>query len=325
MGHRADARMSFALDKLREAVARHGVVARVVVVDTKGSVPREAGTSMLVWNTGQSGTIGGGALEFEAAEAARGAMQAGQSWITRQALGPRLNQCCGGAVTLVTEVFDQASLPETTDTSFVRPVGKQSASEMPLAFRAALRRARGEGLEPPVKLSDGWLLEPISRPTRELWIFGAGHVGRALIAVLAPLPEFAITWVDTGPDRFPSDIPDGVSILPAADPALALRHAPEHAEVLILTYSHELDLALCHAVLQTDTARAGLIGSATKWARFRSRLAQMGHSPNDIDRITCPIGDPALGKHPQAIAVSVAADLLRAPHRHAVKERGQTG
>ena len=78
----------------------------------------------------------------------------------------------------------------------------------------------------------------------------------------------------------------------------------------MLTYSHALDLDLCHRLLAHGFARAGVIGSATKWARFRSRLAALGHAPDAIARIDCPIGDPSLGKHPQAIAIGVAQAVL---------------
>jgi xanthine dehydrogenase accessory factor len=167
------------------------------------------------------------------------------------------------------------------------------------------------------------MVEPVHRPPRALWIWGAGHVGRALVATLAPLPDFAITWVDTAPARFPDSVPAGVTCLPAAQPARCVAHAPVVAEHLVLTYSHALDLDLCHALLCHGFAFAGLIGSATKWARFRARLAALGHTPAQIARITCPIGDPALGKHPQAIALGVGAALLalRDNARHITGEK----
>jgi xanthine dehydrogenase accessory factor len=151
-------------------------------------------------------------------------------------------------------------------------------------------------------------------PASPLWIWGAGHVGRAIAAVMAPLPQWDVTVVDTTPDRI-TGLPDGVTPLVAADPARLVPHAPRGADHLILTYSHAIDLALCHALLTHGFASAGLIGSATKWARFRSRLAALGHPADQISRIACPIGDPALGKHPQAIAVGVAAALLRGGQR----------
>jgi len=184
-------------------------------------------------------------------------------------------------------------------------------SAMPLAVTRLLARARGQGALPrlPV-LEGGWLVERAVQPARTLWIWGAGHVGRALVSVLAPLPDLAITWVDTGAERFPGAIPEGVTQLIAANPADLVAHAPGQAEHLILTFSHQLDLELCHRLLGHGFGAAGLIGSASKRARFRSRLRGLGHSDAKILRIACPIGDPALGKHPQAIAVGVAAALL---------------
>ena len=120
-----------------------------------------------------------------------------------------------------------------------------------------------------------------------------------------------MTWVDTSEDRFPNDIPDGVTKLVAASPSQVVRFAPSHGEHLILTYSHEMDLEICHALLGHGFEFAGLIGSKTKWARFRKRLIALGHSEHQVDRILCPIGERALGKHPQAIAIGVAGALLR--------------
>lgn len=156
-----------------------------------------------------------------------------------------------------------------------------------------------------------------------LWIWGAGHVGRAIMRVMAPFEDREITLVDTAPDRMPNALPEHVAPLVATDPTRVVARAPQNADHLILTYSHDIDLALCDALLRVPFGSVGLIGSATKWARFRKRLTAMGHSDAQIMRIACPIGDPALGKHPQAIAVSVAAALTCAPVHHAT--RGATG
>ncbi len=304
--------MSFDAERLAAAVRRHGRVARVVVAGTRGSVPREAGTAMLVWAEGQEGTIGGGALEWEAVSRARRrlASEGAAPVADKMPLGPGLGQCCGGHVTLVTEVFGASELDAAPGAEPLRVIRVEGAAEMPLAVRRLLAAARREGVLPPPGLVDGWLVEPVAVPSRALWIWGAGHVGRALAAILAPLPSFAVTWVDTGPERFPTPLPEGVTAVPAADPVALAGHAPQEAGHLVLTYSHALDLALCDALLRRGFASCGLIGSATKWARFRARLAAMGHAAGAIDRIDCPIGDPALGKHPHAIAVGVAADLL---------------
>lgn len=241
----------------------------ITIVRTAGSVPREAGTQMMVWPDGSDGTIGGGALEWAAMAEARQMLADGTAHrVMTVPLGPALGQCCGGSVTLE------------------------------LTAGAAMTRQGGA----------------------PLWIYGAGHVGRALVSVMAPLPVWDITWVDTAADRFPADA--GVTTLVAADPARAVRHAADDAHHLVLTYSHEIDLQVCHAILSRPFARAGLIGSATKWARFRTRLGALGHPPATIARIDCPIGNPLLGKHPQAIAIGVAMAMLDQMSPNARKEAG---
>jgi xanthine dehydrogenase accessory factor len=302
--------MSFDRAALRSAVAAHGPLARVVVAAVDGSTPREAGASMLVWADGQSGTIGGGALEFAAAGRARKALAESKDRLDREPLGPALGQCCGGAVTLLTEVWTETRLDAQGDDVIARPV-PGGPEAMPLSVTRLLAAARNRGERPRPALKDGWMVEPVSRPARALWVWGAGHVGRAIVAILAPLPDLAITWIDTGADRFPETIPEGVTRLVAANPADLAVYAPPEAEHLILTYSHALDLELCHRLLGHGFAACGLIGSRTKWARFRSRLAALGHSDASVARIRCPIGDPSLGKHPQAIAVGVAHEILK--------------
>ncbi|MEM8824408.1 MAG: XdhC family protein, partial [Pseudomonadota bacterium] len=156
---------------------------------------------------------------------------------------------------------------------------------------------------------DGWLRDEATEGTRPVWVWGAGHVGAALVNILTPLQEVSVVWIDDVESRFPM-VPESVERLVAADMPRAMIHAPDDAQHIILTYSHDIDLALCHAALTRGFATCGVIGSATKWARFRSRLQALGHADAEIARIHCPIGDPALGKHPQAIAVGVAAALL---------------
>lgn len=304
----------FDLFALETALAAHGRVARVVIAAHDGSSPREVGASMLVWDQGQSGTIGGGALEFEAAKKARGMLAGGGRTVERVALGPSLGQCCGGAVTLWTEVFEAA--PEV-----VAGVVARGPGDMPLAVKRVLAAARGQGVRPSPGLVAGWLIEPLADAERQVWVWGAGHVGRALISVLAPLPGIAVTWVDVSAERFPESVPEGVTVIPASDPAVVADHAPLGAEHLVLTFSHALDLELCHRLLDRGFKALGLIGSETKWGRFRSRLKALGHEAAEIGLIRCPIGDPGLGKHPQAIAVGVAAELLREPETAAREMR----
>ena len=302
--------MGFDLAGLRDAVARHGRVARIVIAQVRGSAPREAGAAMLVWPGGPSGTIGGGTLEYQATESALALLSsAAEARLSQHALGPDLGQCCGGSVQLLTEVYDPARLSGCEDQEVIaRPV--VAGAGMTLPVQRLLNEARGQGQSPAPQLVAGWMIEPVARAAHPVWIWGAGHVGRALVGALSPLPDLAITWVDTGPERFPDTVAHHVTALPATEPARLVPHAPRGAHHLVLTYSHALDLDLCHRLLGHGFASAGVIGSATKWARFRSRLRALGHAPAQIARIRCPIGDPALGKHPQAIAIGVAASLL---------------
>ena len=291
---------------LISACALHDRVVRVVVTAVHGSAPREVGAAMWVWQTGQEGTIGGGALEYDLARAAR---RLTHDTHTRHALGPDLGQCCGGAVEVLSEVFDlkrAQALP--------LDVIARGPDPMPLQVHRILKAARNQGLQPVAQSVEGWMIEPVRPRDRSLWVWGAGHVGRAIVDVLHRVPGHAITWVDTHRDRFPDSVPDCVTLLPAAEPALLVRHAPIVADHLILTYSHSLDLALCHALLHRGFDTCGLIGSATKWARFQKRLRALGHQDAQIARITCPIGDPAMGKQPHMIAIGVAHRLLLDQH-----------
>lgn len=300
--------MGFDINGITDATARHGRVVRVVIASVQGSSPREVGAAMLVWEDGQSGTIGGGALEFQAARAAR--EMSDEAALTRHSLGPDLGQCCGGAVQLLAEVYDAQSVARFEGAEVIaRPV--TPGADMPLAVKRVISTARAQGALPVAQLLQGWMIEPVARAKRELWIWGAGHVGRAFVNVMTPLPELAITWVDTGFERFPKDVARIVSVLPAVNPVDLVGRAPVEAEHLIVTYSHALDLELCHALLGHGFGFAGLIGSKSKWARFKSRLRALGHGEAQIGRITCPIGDPEMGKHPQEIAIGVAAAMLR--------------
>jgi xanthine dehydrogenase accessory factor len=265
---------------------------------------------MLVWATGQSGTIGGGALEFEAVQALRARLGDGSCRVERIALGPSRGQCCGGAVVLVSEVFDATGLSQIDSAGALYVQHCEGEAAKPLSIERMQSHARNGTQAARFVFDAGWLAEPLAVAATPVWIYGAGHVGRAIVDVLAPLSEVDLTWVDTGLERFPNNVPEGVTCLPATDIAAASGLAPAGAHHLILTYSHALDLALCHALLSKEAAFIGLIGSGTKWARFQRRLSALGHGPAQIARITCPIGDPRLGKEPQAIALGVASALV---------------
>ena len=261
--------------RVASIVAREGAAALVTVADTKGSAPRETGAMMAVLADGSFfGTIGGGALEWEAMVLARQLATAGQP-VTRRidrALGPDLGQCCGGRVILDIRVFTAVDVADLAA----------------LERQAARHDAR-----------------------QHVMIFGAGHVGRALVMALAPLP-FRITWVDSRDDAFPARVPANADMLTSRDPPSVLASAPPGSFVLVLTHDHALDLAITAAALgRDDMLFVGLIGSATKRARFARRLGELGIDPLRVSSLVCPIGLPGItGKEPAVIAASVTAQML---------------
>jgi xanthine dehydrogenase accessory factor len=195
---------------------------------------------------------------------------------------------------------------------------KEHRAEWPLGVTRAVRdmlsgaRPRVPLLVRGAKGGTAWLIEPLARPVHCLHLYGAGHVGRAIVRVLEDLP-FAVTWIDTSAGRFPERVPPYATAQVAPDPAIFAGSAEADAFHLVLTYSHALDLAICHSLLRRGDFRfLGLIGSATKRARFLKRLAELGIGEVLLTRLVCPIGLPGVGgKEPAAIAVSVAAQLVQ--------------
>ena len=145
-----------------------------------------------------------------------------------------------------------------------------------------------------------------------VWLYGAGHVGQALARILMELP-LRLTWIDSRAELFPKTLPDGVRVLQDADSVRTAFDAPVGAYFVVMSHSHPLDFELCHALLErNDFAWLGLIGSDSKAARFRSRLARSGLGRDVIEKLVCPIGVEGItSKWPAAIAVAVAAQLMQ--------------
>ena len=259
-------------DALRAAALRWREEGRAAVVvevaATRGSVPRETGTRMLVSADAVLGTIGGGHLELSAiADARRQLAEGGAAHGQHIALGPTLGQCCGGAL----------------DLRFV-PL----ADDDPTHWRA-------------------------EAPRFELQLYGAGHVGRAIVRLLAELP-CRVSWIDEREDEFPPDLlPPHIQRLCVEPVEAEVAAAPPGCFYLVLTHSHDLDLALAQAILaRGDFGFFGLIGSATKRARFENRLLARGLPAERVARMVCPIGLPGIGgKEPQMIAIAAVAQLLQ--------------
>lgn len=309
---------------LQEAIEAVDRAALVTVLETRGSAPRDAGARLVVRPDGRfSGTIGGGTLEWRAiAEATAELARSGPASGRRRsvALGPELGQCCGGRVELLFETFDGGDR-ETVASLAAREAVATFETVGVFGGDGRLIRTTADGSGPSsstsdqlVDLADGAVRERFGEDRRSLMLFGAGHVGRALVMALAPLP-FAVTWVDARPDAFPRHVPANVTLSGEPDPKAALAAAPDGAFVLAMTHSHPLDLAVVAAALAAGRfPYVGVIGSATKRARFESQLRAAGHPEAAIAALVCPIG--AIGgvtsKEPAAIAAMTAAELLAA-------------
>ena len=160
--------------------------------------------------------------------------------------------------------------------------------------------------------------ELTSRLTPRLWsvaLFGGGHVGRAIVQALGPLP-FAVNWIDSRDEVFPGDLPATVRTEHSDPVQSAVRELVPGSRVLVMSFSHVEDLEVVAACLQrlrehNDLPFVGLIGSQTKWATFSNRLRQRGFADAELAAITCPIGLSGIGgKQPAVIAASVVAQLL---------------
>jgi xanthine dehydrogenase accessory factor len=300
---------------IRAALARDGQVAMATLVATRGSSPRDSGARMIVYRDSRfTGTIGGGTLEWRVlalAQAALADRAAPKAAVRRFSLGPELGQCCGGEVHVLIEVIDDAGAEIVGDLA-TREAAGDFTTRAVLTSAGVERTVIGEKIAPgTATLVAGVVVEGFGDDRRALHLFGAGHVGRALAMALAPLP-FAVTWIDPRPDAFPAYVPANVTAIATADPAEALAAAPDGGFVLAMTHSHALDLAVVHtALMDTRFAYVGVIGSATKRARFAKRLAEAGVPAGSIVELVCPIGIGGIqGKTPAVIAAAVAAELL---------------
>ena len=294
---------------LIESVEAEGSAALITLAETAGSAPREAGARMVVRPSGGFyGTIGGGELEFEAVEAARAALAAGRGPAQRRsvALGPELGQCCGGRVVWRVETFDPRDLAALAPLRAAERQGPFAALTR-ISADGRIERRLGDAA------GEGEQREAFGEARTPVYLFGAGHVGRALALALAPLP-FAVRWIDPRPGEFPKLAPANATMVAAADPPAELAHAPDGAFVLAITHSHPLDLAVVAEALRQDRfAYVGMIGSTTKRARFVSQLRAAGIEEPRVARLVCPIGVAGIvGKEPAVIAVAVAAQLLMA-------------
>ncbi|WP_036214384.1 xanthine dehydrogenase accessory protein XdhC [Massilia alkalitolerans] len=275
----------------------------------------------------------------------------GQAHVERFPLGPKLGQCCGGIAWLAFEMADAEQIAllnrrRNEDTWRVVFVGwtaspsARSTNGCVAETSSQVERADGRAVHP-TSLFDGsgrllagrdapafdraagthifqdadnrlWLADAVLAPRAHLMLFGAGHVGAAIVRALAELP-CRVTWVDERDELFSASIPANVTVEATDTPEALVEKAPHGTTFLVMTHSHALDLQLSHAILSRPGAGDwfGLIGSSTKRRQFEHRLRERGIDAARLDAMVCPVGLPGIeGKAPAVIAASVAAQLL---------------
>ena len=334
---------------LAEGAASGRAAVLVSIVGARGSVPRGVGTRMVVDAEGIVGTIGGGHLEHKAIEIARDLLAAdGALALHRFALGASLGQCCGGVAQLLFEpVLGPTAWLEAV--AALRTAGADCALATPVRGDAAAgrrvvtattatgtlgsachdevatalaRRMLAEGDEPRLAMlgpaGPEVFIDVLRQPAFSVLLFGAGHVGRAIVRALAGI-DCRIRWVDTREDAFPTPMPPGVVGVTTDTPEAEVATAPEGAYFLVMTHSHPQDETLAERILaRGDFAYFGLIGSASKRRQFERRLEARGTSRSRLATMTCPIGIAGItGKEPAVIAIAVAAELLQVRSRAA--------
>lgn len=316
----------------------------VTLCQLSGSAPRESGSRMMVTRDGICGSIGGGNLEFTASAHARELLAgqlAGHQKQEVYGLGPALNQCCGGAVTLLFEVYGPGAPDWLDDLLTARksrePVVLAANVDGALSSKRVITAAMATDDSMPAVVAKAardllqtrqksgttqyiitvksqgqtWWLEPPVDEVRHVMLFGAGHVGQAVARALSPLP-FRVTWIDSREGLFPPGLPAAFATVRSDDPTAELPRAKAGSIFVVMTHSHQLDEDICLQVLQrADFAWLGLIGSVTKRRRFVHRLEQRGIRPDQLEKLVCPIGLSSIhGKQPATIALSLAAQLM---------------
>lgn len=242
----------------------------VRVVEAKGSTPRDQDAWMLVSKQAFFSTIGGGRLELEAIEKARGILDGATASDLALPLGPAIGQCCGGHVTLSFEIIPPARFGEI----------------------AAMVEAEDE-----------------SDP--EVWLFGGGHVGRALTRALLLLPV-KVHVVETRADEL-ALTPEGATRHLTPLPESLVAGIAPGSVIIVLTHDHGLDFLIVSAALaRDDLAQVGMIGSDTKRATFAHQYVREGGNKTQLSKLICPIGRKIADKRPEAIAATVAAETIAA-------------
>lgn len=322
------------------------------IIASEGSAPRGTGAKMLVTEDGVTvGTVGGGAVEYRAAQLAaelcREKRSRFQSYHLSSGQIADIGMICGGSVELFLQYIspdDSQTLPVAAEAAALSGSGHAAwlitAMDRDGSWQWGLwdRSGRLRGLEGiPAEMVEPLLTvapclrqgepllytEPLSR-AGTVYLFGAGHVGKALVPILA-MTDFRVVICDARPhaanrELFPQAAK--VKCLAYEDAFSHLPPVTEEDYIVIMTPGHQADFEVLRQALATPARYIGCIGSRRKVAATREKLLAVGIPAEEIDRVWSPIGLDIGGDTPAEIAVSVAAQLIACRSGH-LEERGQ--
>ena len=331
------------IDELCDLSAADEPAVLVTVAGIRGSAPREVGAKMIVTSSETIGTIGGGQLEYQCTRVAVGLLDDEQMSLRSFPLGAAMGQCCGGVVEILFEPLG-AGMP-----AWLRDLRALHGQREPAVVATRISRSApnkfvvtadevfgvpdGETLPGMVARARDILnghgkaerhvqefYESVVAPDLNIAVFGAGHVGTAVVAALAGI-DCNIRWVDSRRNVF-RQVPANVRAIEAEQPALEVAAMPPASFYLVMTHSHAMDFEICDRVLRRgDASYCGLIGSRSKRRRFEKRFRQQGLTEAQIAELVCPIGVPGIsGKKPAEIAVAAAAEILKVHEQSAVAD-----
>lgn len=331
--------MKAIFEKMIEQLEEKNDVVLCSILGSSGSSPRGAGAKMAVFTDGTTmGTVGGGAVELHATAIAKEALKEKKSLVKGYCLTKNdiedIGMICGGNVTIYIQFFSGKS---EKDMEWVKEVyhlmteeeegwviNRMSdgmitdaaiyTKEKGLQFGGQITEDvfKGKLQRNPVlvKGEPQYYIEPVHRP-RKVWIFGGGHVGKALVPVLSAI-DFDVVVYDNRPDYAKKEMFPLAKDVVYGDFCNIKDYITIDAKdyVVIMTPGHQSDYELLEQVLHTDASYVGCIGSRHKVAATVKRLQEAGHTIENIQRIYSPIGIEIKAETPEEIAISIAAQLI---------------
>lgn len=330
------------IDELTDLAAAGERAVLVTVAGIRGSAPREIGAKMIVTASDTIGTIGGGQLEYQSTRVAVEMLDDQQTTLRSFPLGSSMGQCCGGVVEILFEpvadgipvwLRDLAALHGQHEPAIIATRISRSNPAKLIVTKTEIFGADAERADASLVTTARQLLannpvttrnvqelfEPVVISDLNIAVFGAGHVGSAVVSVLSGL-DCNIRWIDSRRKMF-RKVPSNIRAIETPEPALEVAALPANSCYLVMTHSHALDFDICDRILRRRDARyCGLIGSLSKRRRFEKRYRQQGMTQSVIDQLVCPIGvDGISGKKPAEIAVAAAAEILKVRERAVVR------